>query len=534
MTPLVNVGIVVAMANIYVDHYTADRPQSEQDKPEQVLNSADGYSFALDQWGRLSRFLILGSEGGSYYATERTLTLDNCKTLEQCIKDDGVRTVDAIVAISVAGRAPKQGSLLFALAVCMARGNEVTRLMAYRAMDKVCRTGSHLLELTKALKAMRGFGAGTRRAYARWYNGRTVDELAYQLTKYQQRSGMSHRDVLRMARVRPVDAAHDAVLRWAVKGGEGAEVWGGVSPGTGEGEAARLITERRLTHEMVPSELLGSPRIWAALLPHMPLGAMVRNLGRMTANGLLVSLSDAVNTVSEALGDAARLKGSRLHPLQLLMALRTYVSGHGVRGALRWSPVETVADALEKAFYASFGLLEATGQRHLLALDVSSSMTGGEIHGMAGITPRVGSAAMAMVTCRTEPQWHCVGFTHGLQELGISASMSLDTVLETVNRLPFGGTDCALPMLYALKCGLSVDVFVVYTDSETWFGDVHPHVALARYRKETGIPAKLIVVGMVANEFTIANPNDPGMLDIVGFDTAAPALMADFTIDNVV
>jgi 60 kDa SS-A/Ro ribonucleoprotein len=43
-----------------------------------------------------------------------------------------------------------------------------------------------------------------------------------------------------------------------------------------------------------------------------------------------------------------------------------------------------------------------------------------------------------------------------------------------------------------------------------------------------GIPARLIVVGMVANGFTIADPDDPGMLDVVGFDTSAPALMADF------
>jgi len=32
----------------------------------------------------------------------------------------------------------------------------------------------------------------------------------------------------------------------------------------------------------------------------------------------------------------------------------------------------------------------------------------------------------------------------------------------------------------------------------------------------------------VSNGFTIADPNDPGMLDVVGFDTAAPQLIADF------
>ena len=33
---------------------------------------------------------------------------------------------------------------------------------------------------------------------------------------------------------------------------------------------------------------------------------------------------------------------------------------------------------------------------------------------------------------------------------------------------------------------------------------------------------------MVSNGFSIADPDDGGMLDVVGFDSAAPALIADF------
>jgi 60 kDa SS-A/Ro ribonucleoprotein len=83
-------------------------------------------------------------------------------------------------------------------------------------------------------------------------------------------------------------------------------------------------------------------------------------------------------------------------------------------------------------------------------------------------------------------------------------------------------------MLYALERGIAADAFIVYTDSETWAGAIHPSVALKQYRERTGIPAKLVVVGMVANGFSIADPNDGGMLDVVGFDTATPAVIADF------
>ena len=35
----------------------------------QVPNSAGGFAWAVDEWTRLRRFLVLGSEGGSYYAS---------------------------------------------------------------------------------------------------------------------------------------------------------------------------------------------------------------------------------------------------------------------------------------------------------------------------------------------------------------------------------------------------------------------------------------------------------------------------------
>ena len=99
-----------------------------------------------------------------------------------------------------------------------------------------------------------------------------------------------------------------------------------------------------------------------------------------------------------------------------------------------------------------------------------------------------------------------------------------------MRRDDFGGTDCALPMLDALGKKIPVDCFVILTDSETWAGPIHPAEALRKYRQEMGIPAKLVVVAMVSNGFTIADPADAGMMDVVGFDSAAPALIADFAM----
>jgi 60 kDa SS-A/Ro ribonucleoprotein len=150
------------------------------------------------------------------------------------------------------------------------------------------------------------------------------------------------------------------------------------------------------------------------------------------------------------------------------------------------------------------------------------------IAGVPGLTPRDGSAAMALVTAKTEPHYTITAFQTTMVPLNISAKMRLDDAIKVTSGLPFAGTDCAQPMLYALDKKLSVDTFVVYTDSESWFGKIHPVQALQQYRDKTGIPAQLIVVGMTSNGFTIADPNDAGMLDIAGFDSAAPQVMSDF------
>ena len=106
-------------------------------------------------------------------------------------------------------------------------------------------------------------------------------------------------------------------------------------------------------------------------------------------------------------------------------------------------------------------------------------------------------------------------------------TMSIADALSLVD-LPFSSTDCALPMVHALENREQVDAFVIYTDSETFMGKIHPQVALEQYRAATGINAKLIVVGMTSNCLTIADPKDLNTLNLAGFDTATPRLINDF------
>ncbi len=523
----------------------------------QVPNNAGGHVWEVDDWGRLRRFLILGVDGPTYYAKERALVRENAEALLRCIRADGKRTVDEIVAVSVSGRNAKQQPVVFALAVCAGTEDDATRAHALASLSLVCRTGTQLFLFAEFVEQFRGWGRGLRRAIGDWYVNRDADALAYQLIKYQQREGWSHRDLLRLAKPQPArDSPIDVALRWAVgKTADGLPEHAPAllhahrlaSAATSPAETAALIADTRLPWEAVQSEHLRSPEVWTALIATMGLGALVRNLGRMTANGTLVATNDAVRAVVARLSDASAIRSARLHPISVLTALLTYRAGRGALGQTTWTPVASIVDALDAAFYAAFGNVQPAGKRTMLALDVSGSMGAGTVAGVAGLSPRLASAAMAAITMATEPEVQIVAFTSagrggwtapskrvrfsvpdGISPLALSSRQRLDDIVKTVSGLPFGGTDCSLPMLYALDRSIAVDHFVIYTDSETWAGDLHPSQALRQYRERTGIDAKLTVVGMVSNGFTIADPNDAGMLDVVGFDTAAPQLMADF------
>lgn len=521
-------------------------PQSEP-IPRTVPNSAGGHVFPVSDWTRLDRFLVLGSEGGAYYAGARTLTRENAGAVLRCLAEDGPRAVAAIVAVSEAGRAPKQDPAIFALALAAAAEGEhalPTRRAALAALPRVCRTGTHLFQFAAAVEAMRGWGRGLRRAVARWYLARPVEALAYQAVKVRSRNGWSHRDLLRLAHPETDEPDRAALFDWICRGtaAEAApalvHAFAAVQvPDLNGAAAAALVRSHGLPWEALPTGLMTSRAVNEALLERMPVGALVRQLGRLTAAGVLAPFSEGTEHVRAVLSDRERILKARLHPMALLLALKTYASGHGERGRLSWEPVATIVEALNAAFYASFAAVEPTGKRLVLALDVSGSMAGGSVAG-SSLTPREAAAAMALVTAATEEHWQVVGFTAAagrrwnegaaLTALPIGPSMRLDAAVAATADLPFGGTDCSLPMRWALERNVRADAFVVYTDSETWAGPVHPVEALREYRRETGIDARLVVVGLVSNGFSIADPEDAGMLDVVGFDAAAPALIADF------
>lgn len=334
-------------------------------------------------------------------------------------------------------------------------------------------------------------------------------------------------------------------------------------------QAVDLIERYSLPHEVVPSHLKKERAVWDALLVDMPLQAMLRNLVNMAKVGLLPPGSDAAAFVASRLNDMTVVRQSRIHPYLVLQALERYRQGdcdpntmddasyysyiHLVRHRREqaWSVAPEVVAALNSCYLLAFHNVTPCQARLMLGVDISGSM-GSAFIGDGAISARVGAAAMCMVTARTESYWQAFGYTSGrrmygdvgndnqvdqvfpgLTRLKLDARSSLDEITARMRRLPMGSTDCALLIRYAEMNEIEVDAFVSYTDNEHNSGPMTPDEAMASYRAASGINAKMVCVGMTATDYTIANPNDPLCLNVVGFDAAAPRIISDFIAGRI-
>ena len=533
-------------------------PQNAKARQSQVKNNAGGFVFQVSDQARLERFLILGVDGGTYYVNEASHASSNVAFLREYIERDEANVLKTIVDVSVNGRAYKQTPALFALAILIMEGKDKKAIKS--EFNKVVRTGTHLYEVLNYMtNAGTGWGRAKREIVASWFD-RDADKLAYQAVKYRSRkfgdNTWTLRDVMRLSHPRDVNTSvadfvlgkpHDAIddLR--------------VIEGFKKMQQAKSVKDvltvlgnyEMLSWETIPTQFLTDVKVWKTLFSNGQLRgqALVRNITRLARYGAFSDMMFAAQYAA-ALTDEKMIEQTRLHPINFLNALVVYQNGQYKRvkdtwgyereeQVKNWTTESVIVDALNEGFHKSFKTVEPAGKRTMLALDVSGSMSA-KANGLDLSCAQV-SAAMAMTIARTEPAHIIRGFTSNgwgyrnaeLTDLGISARTDLATAMRQVQRNNFGGTDCALPMVWAKQNGVEVDTFVVITDNETWAGNIHPFQALKEYRKATGIDARLAVLGVASTPFTIADPSDRGMMDFVGFDSNAPRVLADFSAGRI-
>jgi 60 kDa SS-A/Ro ribonucleoprotein len=517
---------------------------------EMKKNEAGGMGFKLDIWDKLDRFLMIGTVGGTYYTGEKKLTIEGIKAVRKCLKKDGQRVIFRAHQILKERRSAKPSFPIFALALAASDENvDIRRAALFRALE-VIRTGTQFFLFLDCLKTQRGLGGrAVRRFITKWMTDKDADRLAYQMVKYRNREGWTWRDVLRLSRIPGVRyPKHDPLFCWATQNYKG-NAWNipdlpelvrvfeaSKAPGA-IFSWPKLIKEHRLTHEMVDNSVKKDPEVWGALLEDMPVWALMRNLGRMSSldmfggksGGWSLSGGPYTDLAINGLSEEAIVK-SKVHPLTVLIAMKQYSAGRGLRGSLEWYPNQNIIQALDWAFKHSFRNLMPTGKSTLIAIDYSGSM-GAEVSGTPNLSVREAAVAMSMCIMSQESKIGMIGFDQSVYEADFHPQRTLD---DNLKRVPSNGcgTDCSLPIQFAIKSEIELDVFILFTDNQSWAGTGHPSQWLDLYRKDMGRSPKFIVCAMTANGASICDPQDKDSLECVGFDAALPQVIHEFVIGD--
>jgi hypothetical protein len=120
-----------------------------------------------------------------------------------------------------------------------------------------------------------------------------------------------------------------------------------------------------------------------------------------------------------------------------------------------------------------------------------------------------------------------MAFNTTYHDLGIRKGMSLVEATRKACENCGNATDISLSIQYALDHKLDIGGLVTMTDNEV-NTNRHPALAVREYREKRVPDFRNIMWATTATSFTCNDPNDKFGMDVCGFDTTAPSVVADF------
>ena len=192
---------------------------------DQVANHAGGFVWKLTDMEHARRYLIMGAkDNGNFYQTSEQVSTECNTSIIRVIRskspDDFKQLCAMIEDISVRGLAARQEPTLLTLAAAIAFAPTAEKKAAALAMVPKCvRIPTHAFMLAGYVSDLsqckpgkekgKGWGSGFRKALGQYYTSRRGLELAMALTKYKNREGWRHEDLLRMLHVNPAALKDD-------------------------------------------------------------------------------------------------------------------------------------------------------------------------------------------------------------------------------------------------------------------------------------------------------------------------------------
>lgn len=333
----------------------------------------------------------------------------------------------------------------------------------------------------------------------------------------------------------------------------------------------KILSKTNIPTEAVPNIWLKEYIYWKHAITKTPLTRLMRSLSVLSAHKIIDN--DFIHkTVIDKLTNRELILNSRIHPVSVINTKLTYDSGSGIKGSLEWEVNKEVSDALDKMITLSF-----LNSPEIMLEKLSVEGEECDIMFSIDVSPSMDAKAMLNINCRDLASLICLmviksitknnkelekrimvnkfssnsnnyGYMSsnkkqeeeekddGLWKVDFNSDMTVSECIKEINKNNdnWTSTDCSLPITTAMKNKNRIKTFIVITDNDTNSNKRLPSEELKIYREKMNIPnAQLIVVALSANKFTIADPNDMGMLDICGADANISKLIVDFINETI-
>lgn len=317
-----------------------------------------------------------------------------------------------------------------------------------QVFEEIIRTPNDLSDFFSIVRSVRG-GEGGRRIKRVAGNWILKNLTEYWAIKYGSDRGNGGYSLADMIRTTHPKCEHNAIIAYLL----------GKNPKTGlpqidcfealkyaksDTDKVALITTGRLPHEVATTFAGGSKAVWKAIVPQMPIFALLKNLATIERQGVMNDVRDVVVATFQ---NKDKVRNSKILPFRFIDAME-HVRDGKVKDALR--------DALEISFESIPDFEGNTG----VLLDVSPSM----FH-----TPNLMKTASVLATSimkKTGGNGELVLFGNTAQVHHISMRDSLLTQAETLARIQIPGTNQGIAIQTLLNARKSVDNLIIITDGE--------------------------------------------------------------------
>ncbi|XP_028967237.1 60 kDa SS-A/Ro ribonucleoprotein [Galendromus occidentalis] len=519
-------------------------------------------------WRRLRRFLFMGSESNRYLRSKRHPCIDNAFTIKELIhRGRGLDVVVLILRYSTEKISICPEALAFSLAVCAQSTDIATKSAAYGALKQVCNTAATLFAFTKYMEDTQrplttGWGRAHRSSVKKWYLSHNTRELAEMVTKTVSRYRWSHRDVLRLAHVKPPSLGVSCVFRYVSRGFHDAKEKYGtcddlevkdtltylqavydLKQAPTAAQAAKVMKNNPLAVEHIPTRYLHARDVWLACMSRAPIESILEWLPHLAHSNLLRPSLGLLRIIMQRISCDSVMTNCPWDPCATYVLMRTICST-SIHSTLPPTPeVPPTARQLQEILYnlhmASFKQMRPTLKNYLIVTDVSNGMwhSGSAAHPVTAIEA---SILLAMSLCRQEGlvggRVQALAFGRaGLHDLEINQKMTMADLLERCEEVDPGTASLCLPLRWASQRNNEFDVIIVCTDRQCNTVDtVHPAEALKDYRRICNVnDAKYVTCAWFSRGFAVAPPDEAGMLDVCCFDENIIKIIVNFALDNI-